>query len=176
MTVLPEIRVRPEATRKRVVVDIRVKAAGAGRPAGAITVSVGRRTMEAQVVAGKARLVFRDLRPGAKPVVVRYAGTDLVRAGSLTLDRGRAAARVTSRRSTAVRQSARRAATKERGRARSVTLGARSSAGPYDRCTTKAPDSVRGLRRAGGRYWVSSLSPGWWRNWTQAVITPLTCR
>jgi surface antigen len=80
VTVLPEIRVRPEATRKRVVIDVRVKAAGAGRPSGAITVSVGGRTMEGEVVAGKARLVFRDIRPGTKPVVVRYAGTDLVRA------------------------------------------------------------------------------------------------
>ena len=46
--------------------------------AGAITVSVGKKTIEGQVVDGKARLVVRDVRPGARPVVVHYAGTDLV--------------------------------------------------------------------------------------------------
>ncbi len=77
---VPEVKVRSEARRGRVAVDIRVKAAGASRPAGAITVSVGGRTMEGQLVDGRARLVFRDLRPGTKPVVVRYAGSDLVQA------------------------------------------------------------------------------------------------
>jgi surface antigen len=78
VTVVPEVRVRSDATRRRVAVDIRVRAPGAPRPAGAITVSVGRRTVEGQLVDGTARLVLRDLRPGTKPVVVRYAGTDLV--------------------------------------------------------------------------------------------------
>ena len=63
---------------RRVAVDIRVKAVGAPKPAGAITVSVGGRTIEGQVVDGRARLVVRDVRPGTKPVVVRYAGTDVV--------------------------------------------------------------------------------------------------
>lgn len=79
VTAVPEVRVRSEATRRgRVAVDIRVKALGAPRPAGAITVSVGGRTVEGQVVEGEARLVVRDVRPGTKPVVVRYAGADLV--------------------------------------------------------------------------------------------------
>ena len=43
-----------------------------------IAVSGGGRTVEGQVVDGRARLVVRDVRPGTKPVVVRYAGTDLV--------------------------------------------------------------------------------------------------
>ena len=78
VTTVPEMRVRTEAKRGRVAVDIRVKAVGAPKPAGAITVSVGGRTIEGQLVDGRARLVVRDVRPGTKPVVVRYAGTDLV--------------------------------------------------------------------------------------------------
>ena len=74
------MRVRTEAKRGRVAVDIRVKAVGAPKPTGAITVSVGGRTVEGQLVDGRARLVVRDVRPGTKPVVVRYAGTDLVQA------------------------------------------------------------------------------------------------
>ena len=78
VTTVPEVKVRTDATRKRVVLDIRVKAPGASRPDGAMTVSVGGRTVEVQVVGGTARAVLRDLRPGTKPVVVRYAGTDVV--------------------------------------------------------------------------------------------------
>jgi hypothetical protein len=44
-----------------------------------MSVSVGGRTVEVQVVSGTARVVVRGLRPGEKPVVVRYAGTDVVR-------------------------------------------------------------------------------------------------
>jgi hypothetical protein len=44
-----------------------------------MTVSVGDRSVEVQVVRGQARAVVRDVRPGIKPVVVRYAGTDVVR-------------------------------------------------------------------------------------------------
>ena len=44
-----------------------------------MTVSVGGRTVEVQVVGGSARVVLRGVRPGTKPVVVRYAGTDVVR-------------------------------------------------------------------------------------------------
>ncbi|GAA5130663.1 hypothetical protein GCM10023339_61500 [Alloalcanivorax gelatiniphagus] len=77
---VPEVKVRSEAKRGRVALDIRVQALGAPRPAGAITVSVGGQTLEGQLVEGRARLVFRDLRPGAKPVVVRYAGSDIVQA------------------------------------------------------------------------------------------------
>lgn len=78
VTTVPEVRVRPEAKRGKVVVDIRVRALGAPKPAGAVTVSVGGRTAEGQLVDGKARLVVRDVRPGERPLVVRYAGTDLV--------------------------------------------------------------------------------------------------
>jgi surface antigen len=78
VTTEPEVKVRTDATRKRVAVDVRVRAPGASRPDGAMTVSVGGRTVEVQVVGGEARVVLRDLRPGVKPVVVRYAGTDVV--------------------------------------------------------------------------------------------------
>ena len=78
VTTVPEVKVRTEATRKRVVVEVRVRAPGASRPDGAMTISVGGRTVDVQVVSGSARVVVRDLRPGVKPVVVRYAGTDVV--------------------------------------------------------------------------------------------------
>jgi surface antigen len=79
VTTVPEVKVRTDATRKRVAVDVRVRAPGASRPDGAMTVSVGGRTVEVQVVSGRARVVVRGVRPGVKPVVVRYAGTDVVR-------------------------------------------------------------------------------------------------
>ena len=78
VTTVPEVKVRAEATRKRVVLDIRVKAIGAPKPDGAVTVSVGNRTVEAQVVSGVARVVVRGAKAGTRPVVVSYAGTDLV--------------------------------------------------------------------------------------------------
>ena len=78
VTTVPEVKVRSDVTRKRVALDIRVKAPGASRPDGVVTVSVGGRTVETQVVSGRARVVVRDLRPGTKPVVVRYAGTEVV--------------------------------------------------------------------------------------------------
>lgn len=78
ITTVPEVKVRADVTRKRVALDIRVKAPGASRPDGAMTVTVGGRTVEVQLVSGTARVVVRDLRPGTKPVVVRYAGTDVV--------------------------------------------------------------------------------------------------
>jgi surface antigen len=85
VTTVPEVKVRSDATRKRVVLDIRVKAPGASRPDGTVTVSVGGRAVEAQVVSGRAHVVVRGVRPGMKPVVVRYAGTDLVQpAGART--------------------------------------------------------------------------------------------
>ncbi|WP_299929906.1 CHAP domain-containing protein [uncultured Nocardioides sp.] len=80
VTTTPKVRVRTEAKRGRVAVDIRVKALGAPKPAGAITVAVGRRTMEGALVDGRVRLVVRDVKPGNRPVVVRYAGTDVVQA------------------------------------------------------------------------------------------------
>jgi hypothetical protein len=78
VTTVPEVKVRSDVTRKRVALDIRVKAPGASGPDGAMTVSVGGRTIETQIVGGRARVVVRGLRPGPKPVVVRYAGTDVV--------------------------------------------------------------------------------------------------
>ena len=79
VTTTPTLKVRPDATRKRVAVDVRVRAPGASRPDGAVTVSVGGRTVEVQLVEGRARAVVRGVRPGTTPVVVRYAGTEVVR-------------------------------------------------------------------------------------------------
>ena len=76
-----EVKVRTDVTRKRVTVDVKVKAPGAAKPAGAITLTIGGRTVEAQVVEGAARVVVRHLKAGTKPVVVRYSGTDLVLPG-----------------------------------------------------------------------------------------------
>ena len=79
VTTVPEVRVRTDATRERVAVDIRVQ-----RPRSA---EAGRRDHRqrrrtdgrgpARQTAGRG-LVVRDVRPGTKPVVVRYAGTDVV--------------------------------------------------------------------------------------------------
>ena len=80
VTTVPKLRVRTEAKRDRVVVDVRVKAVGAARPAGAISVSIGKKVVEGQVVDGVARLVVRGLQAGTRPVVVSYAGTDVVQA------------------------------------------------------------------------------------------------
>ena len=80
VTTVPHVRVRPDVMRGRVAVDIRVKAPGVSAPEGAITVRIGGRTVEGQLVSGSARLVVRDLEPGTRPVVVRYAGTELVQA------------------------------------------------------------------------------------------------
>ncbi|NYE36666.1 surface antigen [Nocardioides cavernae] len=79
-TTTPELKVSTDASRKRVAVDVRVRAPGATKPDGAMTVTVGKRTVEVQVVAGRARVVLRDLKPGSKPVVVRYAGNAVVQA------------------------------------------------------------------------------------------------
>ncbi|KQV69752.1 hypothetical protein ASC64_07945 [Nocardioides sp. Root122] len=93
VTTVPKLRVRSEAKRGRAVIDVRVKAVGARKPAGAITVSVGKKVVEGQVVDGRAHLVVRDLRAGTRPLVVRYAGTDLVQAAvsrsTVTVERGR---------------------------------------------------------------------------------------
>ena len=78
VTSVPTVRVRTEVSRKRVVVNIKVKAPGVRAPDGAIAVSVGKRTVTGQLDQGLARLVVRGLRPGTKPVVVRYAGSERV--------------------------------------------------------------------------------------------------
>ena len=78
VTTVPTMRVRTDVGRGRVAVDVKVKAPGVPAPSGAITVTVGGRTVEGQLVNGLERLVVRNLRPGTKPVVVRYAGSDLV--------------------------------------------------------------------------------------------------
>ena len=52
-------------------------------PTGAIAVEIGPRTVDRQLADGRARLVVRGLKPGTKQLVVRYAGTDPVRAGVL---------------------------------------------------------------------------------------------
>lgn len=81
VTTVPKVRVRPEAKRGRVIVDVRVKAVGAPKPTGTLSISVGRRIVEGQLVEGRARLVVRDVQPGTRPVVVRYSGTDVVQPG-----------------------------------------------------------------------------------------------
>jgi surface antigen len=73
-----DLRVRTDVKRKRVTLDVKVKAPGAAKPAGTLTVTVGGRSVEAPVVEGTARIVLKHLKPGTKPVVVRYSGTDLV--------------------------------------------------------------------------------------------------
>jgi hypothetical protein len=78
VTTVPEVKVRSDATRKRVALDIRVKAVGAPKPDGIVTVSVGRRTVEAQVVGGRVRVVVRGAKAGTSQVVVRFAGTEVV--------------------------------------------------------------------------------------------------
>ena len=78
VTTIPEVKVRTDATKKRVAIDIRVKASGAPKPDGTVTVSVGKRTVGAQVVGGSARVVVRGAKAGTRPVVVRWAGTDVV--------------------------------------------------------------------------------------------------
>jgi hypothetical protein len=78
ITSVPTMRVRTDPRRGRVIVDVKVKAPGVPALTGAITVTVGKRTVEGQLVDGIARLVVRKLKPGTKPVVVRYAGIELV--------------------------------------------------------------------------------------------------
>jgi surface antigen len=78
-TSVPTVRVRTSVARGRVAVNVRVKAPGVPAPAGPIALRVDGRTTEGQLVNGLGRLVVRGLRPGTKPVVVRYAGTELVR-------------------------------------------------------------------------------------------------
>ena len=80
---VPRMRVRTEVARGRVAVSVKVKAPGVTAPTGAITVRVGGRTVEGQLVDGLERLVARDLKPGTKPVVVRYAGAELVQSAAL---------------------------------------------------------------------------------------------
>lgn len=82
VTSVPTMRVRTEVARGRVAVTVRVKAPGVPAPAGAITVTVGGRTVEGQLVSGLERIVVRNLRAGTKPVTVRYAGTDLVQSAA----------------------------------------------------------------------------------------------
>ena len=75
---VPTMRVRTDPRRGRVIVDVKVKAPRVPALTGAITVTVGGRTVEGQLVDGTARLVVRKLRSGTRPVVVRYAGIELV--------------------------------------------------------------------------------------------------
>jgi len=73
-----DLKVRTDVGRKKVTMDVKVKAPGAAKPAGELTIPVGGRTVEAQLVEGTAHVVLRHLKPGTKPVVVRYSGTDLI--------------------------------------------------------------------------------------------------
>jgi hypothetical protein len=78
VTSVPTMRVRTDAARGRVTVDVKVKAPGVAAPTGAITVTVGGRSVEGQLVGGLDRLVVSKLRRGNKQMIVRYAGTELV--------------------------------------------------------------------------------------------------
>jgi hypothetical protein len=75
VTSVPTMRVRTDAARGRVTVDVKVKAPGVAALTGAITVTVGGRSVEGQLADG---LVVRKIRRGNKQVIVRYAGTELV--------------------------------------------------------------------------------------------------
>lgn len=78
ITTVPSIRVRPDARRGRVVVDVRVRAPGAPRPSGLLTVSIGGRVVHGQLADGRATVVVRGLKAGEQSLVVRYSGTDVV--------------------------------------------------------------------------------------------------
>ncbi|RYB92064.1 CHAP domain-containing protein [Nocardioides oleivorans] len=78
VTTVAEVRVRAQASRKRVTVDLRVKAPGAPAPDGAVTVRIGGQTVTGQLTRGRERLVVRGLAPGRYRVLVTYAGTPLV--------------------------------------------------------------------------------------------------
>ncbi|QBX56761.1 CHAP domain-containing protein [Nocardioides seonyuensis] len=78
ITTVPTMRVRSDARRGRVAVDVRVRAPGVRRPEGVVSVRIGGRVVEGQLTHGRARLVVRKLGSGTKPLVVRYRGTDLV--------------------------------------------------------------------------------------------------
>ena len=79
VTTAPALRVRPTGKRRRAVVVLRVTAPGVPAPTGGLTVRVGGRTVTTNLIDGRSRVVVRDLRAGIRKVVVRYAGTDLVR-------------------------------------------------------------------------------------------------
>ena len=79
VTTVPDLRVRPTGKRGRAVIAIRVAAPGVQALSGAVTVRVGRRTVTTEVVDRRSRLVVRDLRAGTRRVMVRYAGSEVVR-------------------------------------------------------------------------------------------------
>jgi surface antigen len=82
VTTVPVVKARAQATKKRVTVDLRVKAPGAPRPDGAITVRIGGQTVTGQLTNGRETLVVRGLAPGRYRVLVKYAGTPLVQAAN----------------------------------------------------------------------------------------------
>lgn len=82
VTTVPVVRVRPDATKRRVAIDLHVLAPGASAPDGAITVRVGGSTVAGELTRGRERLVVRGLEPGRYRVVVRYAGTAFVQPSS----------------------------------------------------------------------------------------------
>ncbi|WP_182524131.1 CHAP domain-containing protein [Nocardioides dongkuii] len=65
----------------RAVVRVRVRAPGVDAPTGEVTVLVGTRSVPAQVVGGRARVVVPGLTAGRKPVRVRFLGTEVVKPG-----------------------------------------------------------------------------------------------
>lgn len=64
--------------RKRAVILLRLDVAGVTAPGARVTLSVGGRQLTRRLVAGRARVVVRGLRPGRHQVRVRYAGTGVI--------------------------------------------------------------------------------------------------
>lgn len=93
VTTVPVVRVRTDVTRKRVAVELRVKAPGAPRPEGTVSVRIDGRTVTGQLTRGRERLVVRGLEPGRYRVLVAYAGSTLVQSAN-----ARATVRVDARR------------------------------------------------------------------------------
>ncbi|MDN4160454.1 CHAP domain-containing protein [Nocardioides abyssi] len=73
------VSVRTNGRKGRAVVVVDVAAPGVAAPSGPVKVKVGKRIVEAKVVAGRARVVVRGLKAGRQPVVVVYRGTAIIR-------------------------------------------------------------------------------------------------
>ncbi|SEC93995.1 Surface antigen [Nocardioides exalbidus] len=93
VTTVPVVRATARSRKNLVTVDLRVKALGAPRPDGAISVRIGDKTVTGQLTKGKERLVVHGLKAGRYRVLVTYAGTTVVQAAT-----ARASVRVDPRR------------------------------------------------------------------------------
>ncbi|QZY28298.1 CHAP domain-containing protein [Nocardioides coralli] len=80
VTTAPDVTVRTVGRVRRAVVRVRVTAPGVEDPKGQATVRLGKsQEVTGRVVDGVLRVVFDDVRPGARRVRVRYLGTTVVR-------------------------------------------------------------------------------------------------